>query len=107
MNLEYSSQDVTMQYDMDCRYGGAQNLEELHAMLRGSVMVRRLKSDVLTELPEKRRQQIFLSLDASKRRELNALTKQFEAVKAAFAKMGKYAFHACALFIVSVFMHNG
>ena len=42
------------------KYGGAQNLEELHAMLRGSVMVRRLKADVLSQLPKKRRQQVRL-----------------------------------------------
>lgn len=68
------------------------NLEELHAMLRGSIMVRRLKSDVLSELPQKRRQQIFLSLDSEKRRELSALSKQFEAVKAVLAQMSRFCF---------------
>jgi len=46
------------------RYGwdmsGATNLEELQEKLRMSVMVRRLKKDVLTELPPKRRQVIEL-----------------------------------------------
>jgi SWI/SNF-related matrix-associated actin-dependent regulator 1 of chromatin subfamily A len=44
--------------------GGASNLEELRALLR-SVMIRRLKAEVLTELPAKRRQQVFLDLPAA------------------------------------------
>jgi len=44
------------------RYGwdfsGATNLDELQEKLRSSIMVRRLKADVLTELPAKRRQVI-------------------------------------------------
>lgn len=42
-------------------FEGASNLDELQDKLRGSVMVRRLKKDVLTELPAKRRQVIELS----------------------------------------------
>jgi len=44
--------------------GGASNLAELQARLRSTVMVRRRKEDVLTELPAKRRQMI--ELDPSK-----------------------------------------
>lgn len=40
------------------KYGGASNLGELNALLKGSVLVRRLKRDVLTQLPSKRRQQV-------------------------------------------------
>ena len=69
------------------KYGGAQNLDELHSMLRGSVMVRRLKADVLSQLPKKRRQQVFLSLDAEARRELSGLQKQLEAVKAVVGQL--------------------
>jgi len=39
---------------------GASNLEELQDRLRSTIMVRRLKKDVLTELPAKRRQIIEL-----------------------------------------------
>lgn len=39
---------------------GATNLEELHEKLRASVMIRRLKKDVLKELPPKTRQVIEL-----------------------------------------------
>lgn len=41
-------------------YDGASNLAELQDELRSQVMVRRCKSDVLTELPPKRRQLITL-----------------------------------------------
>lgn len=39
---------------------GASNLEELQTRLRNSIMLRRKKEDVLTELPPKRRQLIML-----------------------------------------------
>jgi SWI/SNF-related matrix-associated actin-dependent regulator 1 of chromatin subfamily A len=42
-------------------FDGAANLAELQDMLRETCMVRRLKSDVLTELPAKRRQILELS----------------------------------------------
>ena len=41
-------------------FDGASNLEELQEGLRASVMVRRLKADVLAELPKKRRQVVVL-----------------------------------------------
>ncbi len=44
-------------------FSGASNLEELQDRLRATVMVRRLKKDVLTELPPKRRQMIELPAD--------------------------------------------
>lgn len=68
------------------KYGGSQNLDELHAMLRGSILVRRLKADVLTQLPKKRRQQVFLSLDSESRKELVGLQRQLDAVKTLLAQ---------------------
>ena len=41
-------------------FSGASNLDELQRRLRSTIMVRRLKADVLTELPAKRRQVIEL-----------------------------------------------
>ena len=45
-------------------FGGAANLEELHEQLRGTIMVRRTKAEVLSQLPPKRRQVIELASDA-------------------------------------------
>jgi SWI/SNF-related matrix-associated actin-dependent regulator 1 of chromatin subfamily A len=44
---------------------GASNLEELQTRLRGTIMVRRLKKDVLTELPPKRRQILLLPTEST------------------------------------------
>jgi SWI/SNF-related matrix-associated actin-dependent regulator 1 of chromatin subfamily A len=46
-------------------FSGATNLDELQRRLRSTVMVRRLKADVLTELPAKRRQVIELSANGA------------------------------------------
>jgi SNF2 family DNA or RNA helicase len=46
-------------------FSGASNLPELQEVLRESVMVRRLKKDVLTELPPKRRAIVELEADSS------------------------------------------
>lgn len=47
-------------------FGGAKNLEELQEKLRSLVMVRRLKADVLSDLPAKRRQVIELPSNGAK-----------------------------------------
>ena len=69
------------------KYGGAKNLEELCTLLRNSVMIRRLKADVLTELPRKRRQQIFLTLDSASKKKLDALQQQLQESRAAISHM--------------------
>lgn len=46
--------------DFGWDFSGHANLPELQAILRSNVMVRRLKRDVLTELPPKRRQLLIL-----------------------------------------------
>ncbi|KAL1334499.1 hypothetical protein AAHE18_11G180700 [Arachis hypogaea] len=44
-------------------YQGASNHEELHNLLKATVMTRRLKKVVLSQLPAKCRQQVFLDLE--------------------------------------------
>jgi len=52
--------------DLSWDFNGSSNLEELQSKLRTTIMVRRLKKDVLKELPPKRRQIIELSPDSNK-----------------------------------------
>ena len=66
-------------------FDGASNLEELNRVLVASAMVRRLKRDVLTQLPPKRRQQVFLTLNAAEKKQLAGLSKQLESARAALA----------------------
>jgi SWI/SNF-related matrix-associated actin-dependent regulator 1 of chromatin subfamily A len=64
-------------------FSGASNLEELQERLRGSVMVRRLKADVLTELPPKRRQ--LMPLDRAESKNLKAAIAALESEDEAHA----------------------
>ncbi|XP_061974527.1 uncharacterized protein LOC133696369 isoform X1 [Populus nigra] len=62
-------------------YQGASNHEELHNLMKATVMIRRLKKDVLSELPVKRRQQVFLDLPEKDMKQINALFRELEVVK--------------------------
>ncbi|NXK87838.1 ZRAB3 endonuclease, partial [Formicarius rufipectus] len=59
----------------DCR--GASNLEELHKLL-SEIMIRRLKRDVLTQLPPKVRQRIPFDLPQATAKNLNATFAEWE-----------------------------
>ncbi|KAL5196682.1 hypothetical protein ABZP36_000194 [Zizania latifolia] len=65
-------------------YQGASNHEELHNLMKATVMIRRLKKDVLSQLPVKRRQQVFLVLSEKEMRHIRALFLELEAVKIKF-----------------------
>ncbi|XP_038876341.1 SWI/SNF-related matrix-associated actin-dependent regulator of chromatin subfamily A-like protein 1 isoform X2 [Benincasa hispida] len=62
-------------------YQGASNHEELHNLMKATLMIRRLKKDVLSELPLKRRQQVFLDLAEKDIRQIRALFCELEVVK--------------------------
>ncbi|XP_031116318.1 SWI/SNF-related matrix-associated actin-dependent regulator of chromatin subfamily A-like protein 1 isoform X2 [Ipomoea triloba] len=62
-------------------YQGASNHEELHNLMKATVMIRRLKKDVLSELPVKRRQQVFLNLEEKEMKCINALFCELEIIK--------------------------
>ncbi|KAG9147505.1 hypothetical protein Leryth_007313 [Lithospermum erythrorhizon] len=62
-------------------YQGASNLEELHTLMKTTVMIRRLKKDVLTELPMKRRQQVFLDLGEKELKNTKAIYQELEIIK--------------------------
>ncbi|NXK31679.1 ZRAB3 endonuclease, partial [Piprites chloris] len=59
----------------DCR--GASNLEELHQLL-SAIMIRRLKNDVLTQLPPKVRQRIPFDLPQAAAKNLSATFAEWE-----------------------------
>lgn len=52
-------------------FAGPQNLEQLQDTLRSTIMIRRLKEDVLKELPEKSRKIIPLYADSATRKLIN------------------------------------
>ena len=54
------NQDKQVKERIGWKWDGADNLEELQEIMRSRFMVRRLKKDVLKELPAKRRQVIVL-----------------------------------------------
>ncbi|VFR01342.1 unnamed protein product [Cuscuta campestris] len=62
-------------------YQGASNHDELHNLMKATVMIRRLKKDVLPQLPVKRRQQVFLNLEEKEMKSINALFRELELVK--------------------------
>ncbi|XP_059444119.1 uncharacterized protein LOC132176025 [Corylus avellana] len=62
-------------------YQGASNHEELHNLMKATLMIRRLKKDVLSELPVKRRQQVFLDLAEKDMKQVNALFRELEVIK--------------------------
>ncbi|OVA07456.1 SNF2-related [Macleaya cordata] len=62
-------------------YQGASNHDELHNLIKATVMIRRLKKDVLSELPVKRRQQVFLDLAEKDMKQINALFRELEVIK--------------------------
>lgn len=54
-------------------YNGCKNSKELYYLLKDKVMIRRLKKDVLTELPEKQRQKIIIETDKAITKEIKYL----------------------------------
>jgi SWI/SNF-related matrix-associated actin-dependent regulator 1 of chromatin subfamily A len=65
------------------QYNGASNLKELHKVVTSTTMIRRLKKDVLSQLPAKRRQQVSLPITATESKELKAITSKMDAIKEA------------------------
>ena len=59
--------EFAARYCAGSRFGwqGSSNAEELHAVLSRLIMIRRLKKDVLTQLPAKSRERVALSLPHS------------------------------------------
>jgi hypothetical protein len=65
---------------------GLSNADELHSKLR-QIMVRRLKADVLDELPPKQRTMVPISIPKSKRKECQALMKELSDTRQSVADL--------------------
>jgi superfamily II DNA or RNA helicase len=88
------------------KWEGSSRPQELHSLLRETIMVRRLKAEILEELPEKRRQLIKLDarhLDQAAMKQIKVLMKQnAEACAALKACMETGQEVACAGFVTQM-----
>lgn len=57
-------------------FTGSSNLAELHLLASSTVLIRRLKKDVLSELPPKNRQKVFVEPCVKHKKQLQSLMKQ-------------------------------
>eukprot|EP00397_Hematodinium_sp_SG-2012_P002748 GEMP01002756.1.p1 GENE.GEMP01002756.1~~GEMP01002756.1.p1 ORF type:complete len:1289 (+),score=254.09 GEMP01002756.1:46-3912(+) len=57
-------------------YRGSKRMSELNVMLKSTIMIRRLKNEVLTQLPKKRRQKVKLEVQSTVMKELKAMMAQ-------------------------------
>ncbi|XP_062603453.1 LOW QUALITY PROTEIN: SWI/SNF-related matrix-associated actin-dependent regulator of chromatin subfamily A-like protein 1 [Saccostrea cucullata] len=65
-------------------FSGSSNMEELQILLEESIMIRRLKKDVLTQLPDKVRQMVLLdpgSVKTTKQMEQQSKTMELKSLK--------------------------
>ena len=77
--------EFAQRYCSGSRFGwqGCENPDELYAIISRLVMVRRLKRDVLTQLPPKRREQVYIALDKKTEayREMKAVQEQLQRLR--------------------------
>lgn len=64
---------------------GSSHLDELHTILRGTLLIRRKKEEVLTQLPEKVRQVMWVETKAGVMKTITKKFEEFEDAKAAAA----------------------
>ena len=68
-------------------YSGNTNREELHWLSKKTVMIRRMKKDVLKDLPKLIRSQIYLETPPSKSNKLKGLFKEWKEINKNMPKM--------------------
>jgi SWI/SNF-related matrix-associated actin-dependent regulator of chromatin subfamily A-like protein 1 len=67
---------------------GSANLDELHKLLRGSCLIRRKKEDVLTQLPPKQRQVIWVETKASVMKDVSKAKSELISARSAMEDTG-------------------
>ena len=76
-------------------FSGSSNMEELSLILQKRLMIRRLKTDVLTQLPSKQRKMVILdpTLVKSKSKEMKSQAKTYQTDKSLSKqeRRGKYS----------------
>eukprot|EP00347_Sterkiella_histriomuscorum_P021164 403335006 len=71
---------------------GAANNRELYQTLKNSFMIRRMKQEVLTELPAKRRQRISISTDSNQVKKIHYMLKKVKNWQDKIGRKGENAF---------------
>lgn len=74
LSLDLTSFSVNLQMTWGWDYSGSSNLGELKLLLEECLMLRRLKSEVLTQLPAKQRKVVTVTIDGVNTRTKAALS---------------------------------
>jgi len=64
---------ITQKPQNDSDYRGSSHLSELYCLLANTIMIRRLKRDVLSELPPKRRSKYYLEIKEEDLKKINSI----------------------------------
>jgi len=85
-------------------FSGASNMQELQLLLEEKLMIRRLKKDVLSQLPSKRRQMVMLDPSLIKTKTLERAAKEVSKAKQQeqHGALLNYFFETCACKIPAV-----
>ncbi|CAI2378561.1 unnamed protein product [Moneuplotes crassus] len=68
-------------------WNGSSNIRELHYILSKKIMIRRLKVDVLTELPTKTRQKVYVSTEIGSMKKINMFVKKIQTWSSRIPKL--------------------
>ncbi|KAL9967490.1 hypothetical protein ACROYT_G025722 [Oculina patagonica] len=85
-------------------FSGASNMQELQLLLEEKLMIRRLKKDVLSQLPSKRRQMVMLDPSLIKTKTLERAAKEVSKAKQQeqHGALLNYFFETCACKVPAV-----
>jgi len=75
-------------------WSGSRNKRELHMLIERNIMIRRLKSEVLTDLPAKRRQKIAISTDSNQVKKIHWMLKKIKNWQDKIGSKGENVFGA-------------